>query len=115
MAHFPGTDLRGEKTFLICTMTICWPTLKPKEGCQKGRQLPPKAWKQTEDGAEPQEPGQVTYEQDRGLPEGGPGILGVLQALAEKYGGAVSVGIHLGQENPESAEPSHRLIRSSRC
>lgn len=40
---------------------------------------------------------QVTYEHDGGLPQGGPGAPGILQALAEEHEGAVSVGTHLGQ------------------
>lgn len=96
--HIPATDLRGEKTSLTCTMTICWPTRKPKGSTHPGA-------KRAGDCAEPQEPGQVTYEHDRGLAEGGPGILGVLQALAEKCEGAVSVGVHLGKRTPRALSP----------
>lgn len=45
-------------------------------------------------------PGQVTHEHDRELPEGRPGTLGELQALAEECEGVVSVGVHLRQREP---------------
>lgn len=109
MAHFPGTDLRGEKTFLICTMTICWPTLRPKGSIHPGA-------KRTGDCADRgEEPGQVTYEQGRGLAEAGPGILGVLEALAEKCEGAVSVGVHLDKRTPRALSPHTDFIHSSPC
>lgn len=40
-------------------------------------------------------PEQVTYEDDRGLPEGGPWVLGKLQALAKESEDVVSVRVHL--------------------
>lgn len=96
LAHFPSSDLRGGDTFLIYTKAVCWPRLAPK-----GRH-PPSARRaaasfQGEEAVGLVLLGQVTYEHDRGLPEGGPGTLGVLQALAEECEGTVSMGVHLGQ------------------
>lgn len=108
LAHFPSSDLRGGDTFLIYTKAICWPRLAPK-----GRH-PPSARRaaasfQGEEAVGLVLLGQVTYEHDRGLPEGGPGTLGVLQALAEEREGTVSMGVHLDKEKPESAGPSEGL------
>jgi hypothetical protein len=52
-------------------------------------------------------PEQITYEDDRGLPEGSPWILGILQALVEESEDVVSVRAHLKQrENPQCAGPT---------
>lgn len=51
-------------------------------------------------------PQQITYEDDRGLPEGSPRILGILQALAEESEDAVSVRVHLKRrETPKVLGP----------
>lgn len=94
--HFPSSDLRRRETLLIYIKAVCWPSL-----ASKGRH-PPWARRATasfqgEEAAELGLPGQVTYEHDRGLPQGGPRTLGILQALAEEREGAVSMGVHLGQ------------------
>lgn len=67
----PRSDLRGEKDFLICTVTVCWPTLKPKgrhpPRCPKSWQLPSKGetWRLCRaPGAGLVVPGRVTYEHD---------------------------------------------------